>query len=308
MINRLFKILVILMLMGIITGCTNDANQLSTTPPDEIEKVKVQLYYSDLGNEQFVEEEREILFPKGQDKYSIVLQELIKGPENSDYRSNIASKTIVYGTMKQGNDLIVNLSKEFCSIGGSIAEIIAVGSVVNTLTSFDRDINRVKILVEGDELIGPSGNSRGFMEPFENNISQPEVSKEIALYFCNQDATALAQEKRIIAVAPDITMKDLMLRTLEELIKGPTDSDLHKTIPVEVQVNSVEIDDNIALVDFSIEMHSKHWGGTTGEGMTINSIVYTLTEFPGIDKVKMTVEGGPISIEHGPIDEAVGRH
>ncbi len=306
--NRLVKILVILMVMGIFTGCSSDANQGSTTPPDDTEKVKVQLYYSDLGNEQFVVEEREILFPKDHDKYSIVLQELIKGTENSDYRSNIASKTIVYGTMKQSNDLIVNVSKDFCSFGGSIAEIIAVGSVVNTLTSLDRDINRVKILVEGEELIGPSGNPRGFMEPFDNNINQPEVSKEITLYFCNQDATALETEIRTITVAPDISMNDLMLRTLEELIKGPTNSDLHKTIPAEVQVNSVVIDNNIAQVDFSIEMHTKHWGGSTGEGMTINSIVYTLTEFPGIDKVKMTVEGEPISIEHGPIEEAIGRH
>jgi len=303
--NRLVGLLVILMVvMGIFSGCSNG----NTTPPEETLTEKVNLYYSDLGNEQFMIEEREILFPKDRDKYSIVLQELIRGPENPDYRSNIASATLVYGTMKQSNDLIVNVSKDFCSFGGSIAEIIAVGSVVNTLTSFDQEINRVKILVEGDELIGLSGNPRGFMEPFDNNITQPEVNKEITLYFCNQDATALETESRTISVTADISIHGLMLRTLEELIKGPTNSTLHKTIPVEVKVNSLRIDNNIAHVDFSIEMHTQHWGGSTGEGMTINSIVYTLTEFPGIEKVKMTVEGEPISIEHGPVEEAVGRH
>ncbi len=306
--NRLAELLLILMVMVIFTGCSKIGSHDNTTPPDETITEKVKLYYSDSGNEQFAIEEREILFPKDQDKYSIVLQELIKGPNDSDLGSNIASNTKVYGTMKQSNDLIVNLSKEFCSFGGSIAEIIAVGSVVNTLTSFDQDINRVKILVEGEELIGLSGTPRGFMEPFDNNITQPEVVKEITLYFCNQDATALETEIRTIEVTADISMKDLMLKTLEELIKGPTNSNLHKTIPVEVQVNSVEIDNNIAKADFSIEMHTQHWGGSTGESMTINSIVYTLTEFAGIEKVKMTVEGEPISIEHGPIEEAIGRH
>ncbi len=301
--NRLVGLLIILMVIGMFSGCSNG----DTTLSDETITEKVKLYYSDSGNEHFMIEEREIVFSKDQDKYAIVLQELINGPVNLDLRSNIASKTIVYGTMKQSNDLIVNLSKDFCCFGGSIAEIIAVGSVVNTLTSFDQEINRVKILVEGEELIGLSGNPRGFMEPFDNNITQPEVGKEVALYFCNQDATALETETRTISVPADISVTDLMLRTLEELIKGPTNSNLHKTIPAEVQVNKVEIDNNIAYVDFSMEMHTQHWGGSTGEGMTINSIVYTLTEFPGVEKVKMTVEGEPISIEHGPIEEAVGR-
>ncbi len=151
--KRLAKLLVILMVMIIFTGCSKIGSHDNTTQPDETITEKVKLYYSDSGNEQFTIEEREILFPKDQDKYSIVLQELIKGPNDSDFRSNIASNTKVYGTMKQSNDLIVNLSKEFCSFGGSIAEIIAVGSVVNTLTSFDQNINRVKILVEGKNLL-----------------------------------------------------------------------------------------------------------------------------------------------------------
>ncbi len=304
--NRPVIFLVILMLAGMWAGCSRVSNDNDSVSGNTT--AKVQLYYADSGNEHFVMEQREIMFPQNQDKYSIVLQELIKGPDNPDYRKNIASSTIVYGTMKQSKDLIVNLSKDFCSFGGSVAEIIGVGSVVNTLTSFGPDIKRVKILVEGEELIGPNGNPRGFMEAFDNNISQPEVNKETTLYFCNQDATALAQEMRTIVVAPDISMDNLMQRTLEELIKGPVGSNLHKTIPAEVLVNCVEILDNTVHVDFSIEMHSKHWGGSTGESMTINSIVYTLTEFPGIEKVKMTVEGEPLSIEHGPIDEAIGRH
>ena len=38
--------------------------------------------------------------------------------------------------------------------------------------------------------------------------------------------------------------------------------------------------------------------GAAGEAMTINSIVNTLTEFAYIERVKMTVEGEPMLIEH----------
>jgi len=306
MLNKyLVKILVLLLLAGWGAGCfLPEKQELANS---NVRSSQVKLVYSDSDNEHFVTEERQITFHPNDDQYSLVLQELIKGSQHPDYRSNIASNTIVYGTMKQDTDLIVNLSTEFCSFGGSVAEIIAVGSVVNTMTGFDPDIQRVKILVEGEDLIGPSGNPRGFMEPFQDNIVQPEEKQDITLYFCNQDASALETETRTITVAQDISIRELMLITLQELIKGPISGSLHKTIPSEVRVNQLQIKDNLAAVDFSVEMHTQHWGGSTGESMTINSIVYTLTEFPGIDKVMMTVDGSPISIEHGPIEEPVSR-
>ena len=61
-------------------------------------------------------------------------------------------------------------------------------------------------------------------------------------------------------------------------------------------------------MDFSEEMHTKHWGGATGEALTINSIVNTLTEFPYIQRVKMTVEGEPMNIEHAILEEPVERN
>jgi len=79
------------------------------------------------------------------------------------------------------------------------------------------------------------------------------------------------------------------------------------TIPKEVYLLSVEIKDEIAYIDFSEEMHTKHWHGGTGEALTIASIVNTLTELEYIQKVKMTVAGEPMSIEHAILDEPVGR-
>lgn len=61
-------------------------------------------------------------------------------------------------------------------------------------------------------------------------------------------------------------------------------------------------------VDFSNEMHTKHWGGATGEAMTIASIVSTLTEFYDIDQVMMTVEGNPLAIEHMILEEPLSRN
>ncbi|MGD9676842.1 MAG: GerMN domain-containing protein [Vulcanibacillus sp.] len=158
-------------------------------------------------------------------------------------------------------------------------------------------------------LIGCASNDDNQAPPVPNQSEVPETqSQEVTLYFANQNATAVAAEKRNIVLTTDSTREELFRSVLEELIKGPESTILYKTIPIEVKINSVELNGDILSVDFSQEMHINHWGGATGEAMTINSIVNTLTEFNDVNKVKMTVEGQPMSIEHSILEEPVGRN
>jgi germination protein M len=264
----------------------------------------VLLYYGSEGNEEFVTEERQVTYREGEDKYAATLQELITGPDNQAYVANIPEDTGVYGTIKQNRNLIVNLSSEFLSFGGSVAEIVAVGSIVNTLTQFT-EIDRVKILVEGEEYIGPSGEPRGFMEAFTRDAAETDT---VTLYFGNDQATAVVAETRTVSIPPGAAREDILRIVLEELIKGPQRQELFKTIPAEVTVRSVNIVGETVSIDFSEEMHTRHWGGAAGESMTINSIVNTLTEFEGIELVKMTVAGKPMNIEHAILEDPLPRN
>ena len=54
---------------------------------------------------------------------------------------------------------------------------------------------------------------------------------------------------------------------------------------------SVSVVDHVAYVNFSKEFRTKHWGGTTGESHTIYSVVNSLTELDGIDKVQFLLDG-----------------
>jgi len=263
------------------------------------------LYYGSEGNEKFVTEERKISYREGDDKYEATLKELIKGPGNQAYVANIPKSTGVYGTIRQNEDLIINLTGDFLSFGGSVAEIVAVGSIVNSLTQFN-EIERVKILVEGEEYIGPSGEPRGFMAPFTQNAEG--TTTDVTLYFANTQATAVVAETRTISIPPGATRENTLTIVLAELIEGPQRPGLYRTIPPEVTVQSVTIDGNTANVDFSQEMHTRHWGGAAGESMTINSLVNTITEFEGIDLVKLTVAGEPMSIEHAVLGEPLPRN
>lgn len=291
-------------------GCTNNDEQPNNTDTDigEDQSVteKVELFYGDENNEKMVSEEREITYEKDEDKYQVVVEELIKGPSDESLTANINPDTEVIEITNENADIIIDLSSEFNEFSGSIAEIIGIGSLVNTITQFE-GTERVKILIEGEELIGPSGKSRGFMETFPLDPQQ-ETTKEVVLYFGGQNAEYVVPEKRNISVSDDISQQDYIKYIVEELIKGPSSEDLNATIPPETEVLSVKVEDSIAYIDFSEEMHTKHWGGAAGEAMTISSIANTLTELDYIDKVNITVNGEPLAIEHTILEKPVGRN
>jgi len=83
----------------------------------------------------------------------------------------------------------------------------------------------------------------------------------------------------------------LAKQVVVELIKGPASSDLYSTIPEGTRVNEVYIADDIVYVDLSEEVFKNHPGGSSGELMTVYSIVNSLTEISPIKGVQILVEG-----------------
>lgn len=300
-LKRFVMLLLFFLTSGMFAGCGLRQSR------ENIITQSIKLYFGDINNEKLVTEERLISYRGEENKYKAALEELIKGPADKNHRANISPETKVYGTIKQNGDLIVNFSREFASFSGSVAEIVGRGSIVNTLTQFE-EINRVKMLVEGEDYIGASGEPFGFMEPFPATLEPPTVTEEVILYFGKKDATAVVGETRSVTVPTGINREKFIHIVLEELIKGPERKDLAPTIPAGVKILSVALKEGIAHIDFSREMQSQHPGGAAGEAMTINSIVNTLTEFVYIDRVKMTVEGEPMLIEHVFLEEPVGRN
>jgi germination protein M len=107
-----------------------------------------------------------------------------------------------------------------------------------------------------------------------------EEMVEVNLYFSDSQAMYLVAEKRKIS-----QISSLARQAVIELIKGPENSDLYSTIPKGTQVNEVYIADDIVYIDLSEEIFKNHPGGSSGELMTVYSIVNTLTEIPPIKGV-----------------------
>ena len=168
-----------------------------------------------------------------------------------------------------------------------MAESFAVISIVNTVTDLE-GIEKAHILVDGDELIAPSGDPYGALASYDIEKKDNGLNvSTVTLYFPDEQAMYVMPEQR--KVPKNESFEQAIVK---ELMKGPETPGLTKlTVPEEAKLLSVEVKDKIAYVNFSRELTEKHMGGTTGEEMTIIPIVNTLTELPEVNKVQFLVEG-----------------
>lgn len=108
----------------------------------------------------------------------------------------------------------------------------------------------------------------------------------VTVYFANEDATALVPEVRPLKPGADPVEA-----TLAELLRGPESENLRHTIPEGVKVLETRLEDKTLYVSFSEELRTKHWGGSTGEIMTVYSIVNSLTALPDVERVFILLDG-----------------
>ncbi len=122
------------------------------------------------------------------------------------------------------------------------------------------------------------------------------ATKEVKIYFSGHQAQYLVSESRQLRV------NSLPTKLIKELIAGPESEKLGTTIPDGTELLNVKLEDKLATVNFSQELTENHWGGTTGEMMTVYSIVNTLTQLDEIEEVQVLVEGKKIETLAGHLD------
>ena len=252
-------------------------------------KYSAKLYFVNSDSTELVQETREISVPEELSVAESVVKELMTGPKNPEYKAIIPKTATLNEVTLAGDLVIVDFSKDVYP--ETDADILLLStSVLRTLTEIE-GITRVLITVEGKDFESSEGNSIGIMD--KDDIvydTTPEVKQQqyITLYFADGDGASLVEEERKITINEK---EKLEMQAIKELIKGPEDKELNRTIAAETKILSVETKEGVCFVNLSQEFIARHPGGTMGEQLTIYSIVNTLTALEGIEKVQFLVEG-----------------
>jgi spore germination protein GerM len=131
------------------------------------------------------------------------------------------------------------------------------------------------------------------LKPWLEKWSILEEKKGVFLYFSEREGEYLIGEKREILKRSEV--KEEAKETIVELIKGPKGK-LIPTLPPQTKLLSLQFDEEgVAKVNFNKALSKDHPGGSSGEMMTVYSIVNSLTlNFPQIKRVQILIEGKAI--------------
>ena len=256
---------------------------------ENVLKHSAKLYFVNSDGTELVQETREITIADDLSVVECVVRELLTGPKNLEYKAIIPKEAKLNEVSLAGNLAVIDFSKEVYP--ETDADILLLGTSVLRTVSEIAGITRVLITVDGKDFETSEGKFVGIMN--KDDIvydTTPEVKQQqyITLYFADKDGASLVEETRKITVNEK---EKIEMQALKELLKGPSDKELNKTIPVETKILSVETKERVCFVNLSQEFISRHTGGTMGEQLTIYSIVNTLTSLEEIEKVQFLIEG-----------------
>lgn len=303
-----FKLIVKILLAALVCILAISAvlyklgNEKNSSEDENVTSLSLDFYYVDTVSSTMKSEKKEI---KGKDNAEIIssaLTELKKGPVSEELVSPIPENVNFNSATLDGEEATVDISSEYLNMKSG-EELLCRGSIVWTLTGLDF-IKYVKITVNGDELKQTNGQPMGKMSRDDiviDAVVSPETTnyETVKLYFSNDESTGLESEERKIEVNPNQPLEKYIV---EQLIAGPKDKDLVATIPPETKIRDIKTIDGICYLDLSSEFVTKHNGGSTGETLTIYSIVNSLAELDKINKVQFLIEGEKQAEFKGHID------
>lgn len=184
----------------------------------------------------------------------------------------------------------VNLSKEALNCATAEQETLMVSAVTNAMTCFST-VDEVTLQFDGQKRskltfgTDVSGVFQGGGLNLETVETFSDDANMVQLYFPSQTGRLLVPVTRAVFSDADISTAIL------ELAKGPkSDSGLERALPENCGVKSVTMKNGVVTVDFSPEF-KQAMDETDGGRQAVRAILFTCSQFPGVKKVEVLVNG-----------------
>lgn len=285
--KRVFAL--IIAAVTLLSGCSFDGNKADKNVKPSGKTINC--YFLDTGSSLLKTEQKSVSEESDSETVKSVFEALKSQPVLENLKSVIPSDIELKSSILKDKALVLNLSKEYSSLKAG-EELLARAALVWTYTELE-SVNSVEIKVEGVAITKTNGEEIGPMTRDDVVIdktieTQPTNIEVLTLFFGDENATGLIREARTVEVNPNQPLEKYVV---EQLIAGPTTDGAIATVPAETKIRDIKTADGICYLDLSAEFVNKHNGGSTGELMTIYSIVNSLCKIDYIDSVQFLIEG-----------------
>lgn len=215
--------------------------------------------------------------------------ELSKVPEKLEYMPPFGSNVSLRKWKSQNGRLLLDFESSYLKLAAD-AEVLTRAAIVKTFTQI-KGINYVSFQVEGHDLEDSLGKLVGAMYSdsfIYNEGAQINSFEEITLnlFFANEEGDALVKTEKTIMYNTNVAKERVIL---EQLIAGAKGTKGYGTINPDTKVISVVVKDGVCYVNLNNTFLTQVYSVTPE--VAIYSIVNSLCEVSGIQKVQISIDG-----------------
>ncbi len=215
--------------------------------------------------------------------------ELSKVPEKLEYMPPFGNKVSLRKWKSQNGRLLLDFESSYLKLAAD-AEVLTRAAIVKTFTQI-KGINYVTFQVEGNDLEDNLGKLVGAMYSdsfIYNEGAQINSFEEITLnlFFANKEGDALVKTEKTIMHNTNVPMERVIL---EQLIAGAKGTKGYGTINPDTKVMGVVVKDGVCYVNLNNTFLTQVYSVTPE--VAIYSIVNSLCEVSGIQKVQISIDG-----------------
>lgn len=261
----------------------------------QVETIPTVVFYED-GEGYLVPVTRQI--PKTDGVAKATLGLMVKDSANDMQAARLGLRTVIpEGTTFEidinNGRANVNVSKEALNCMNAAQEALMVDAITNTMTCFSTvdevtlefDGKKRSKLTYGTDVSGVFAGGNLNLESVETFGENAEM---VQLYFPSQTGRLLVPVTRTVFSNADVSTAVL------ELAKGPKDdSGLERALPEGCGIKSVTMKDGTVTLNFSKEF-KETMESSDGGAQAVQAILFTCSQFPGVKKVEVLVEGEKI--------------
>ncbi len=280
-IKRIVIFWLVLVMLPFLTGCKKE--EVTGTP--------VVMSFINYDGSKMTERMVYLTGESVEEQLEEVLLILSTTPKKLEYQVPLSQGVNILTYKLTNRTLLLNLSTEYKHLN-TLSEILTRASLVKSLTQIE-GIDRINIYIAGEPLQDSLGKVVGTMtaDMFIDNAGEEISTYEkitVRLYFANETGDGLVAVDRSKAYNTNISLDKFVI---EELLKGPesTTQGVYPTINPDTKLISTLVKDNICYVNFDSTFLKQVY--EVDAEVVIYSIVNSLCELSGIDRVQIFVDG-----------------
>lgn len=236
--------------------------------------------------------ERDSFKPEQEDTESIV-QEILDQLDNEkpkdDMLALMPEDVNINSYAIRRDTVVIDFNKNYRQMD-AVREVLARAGIVKTLIQVP-EIRNVEFTVNGEAVVDSNGdpigemNANTFVEYTGTDINNYQYTT-LTLYFTNETGDKLLPERRNVYYSSNLPLERVVM---EQLLKGPREEGMSKTLPESTNVLGVTVSDNICYVNFGNSFLDNTL--PVQESIPIYSIVDSLIDSCGVKQVQISVEG-----------------